>query len=145
MRLGIERDLLGRDPSRHQPHDAGREHERPPGPREDGAHRLDRAVVGPYRGLEVLEVVDEPQVNHAFGLARARLQALWFIQIAAKHLRPNGGQGLGRGLRAGQPQNPVAGGDELGHDGRADETRRASDEYTHENTPFATVMSVAVI
>ena len=53
---------------------------------------------------------------------------------AAVHLRPSGGEGSGRGIRAGQPDDLMAGADELGNDGGADPAGRAGDEYTHERT-----------
>jgi hypothetical protein len=113
MRFGIERHPLRRQlPGRH-PQDAGREHERPGGARQDRPHRFDGAGVGADGRVEVGEVVDEPQVNDAFRLGRADLQTLRLVQVAPQHLRPGGREGLGRGLRTRQPKDPVAGRDEL--------------------------------
>ena len=48
------------------------------------------------------------------------------------HLRPGGGEGSGRGIRAGEPGDLMAGADELGNDGGADPAGRAGDENAHE-------------
>jgi hypothetical protein len=41
--------------------------------------------------------------------------------------------GRGRGIRADETRDLVAGIDEVGNDGRADPTGRAGDKNTHEN------------
>src|ERR1700716_1361386 len=72
------------------------------------------------------------------------------------HLRPGGGQGIGRGIRASQPEDRMARPDELGNDGGADGARRTGDENAHEKPPVGGLsratgrargraMSVAVI
>ena len=61
-------------------------------------------------------------------------QGVEVVERAAMHLRPGGGEGSGRGVRAGQPDDLMAGADELGNDGGADPAGRSGDEYAHEKT-----------
>ena len=61
-------------------------------------------------------------------------QAVEVVQGAALHLRPGGGEGSGRGVRAGEPDDLMARADELGNDGGADPAGRAGDEDAHERT-----------
>jgi hypothetical protein len=51
--------------------------------------------------------------------------------------RQGRGEGGGRGVRAGKPDDLMARADELGHDGGADPARRAGNENTHEKHPDA--------
>ena len=67
--------------------------------------------------------------------AAALAQAVEIVESAAMHLCPGGGEGGGRGIRAGQPDDLMAGADELGNDGGADPAGRAGDEYAHEKPP----------
>ena len=55
--------------------------------------------------------------------------------IAAQHLGAQGGDCLGGVVRAGEPEDLVAGPDELGDDGRADPAGRAGDEDAHGRSP----------
>jgi hypothetical protein len=59
-------------------------------------------------------------------------QVIEIIERAAIYLCPGGAKGSGRGIGARQPDDLMAGTDELGNDGGADPAGRAGDEYTHE-------------
>jgi hypothetical protein len=50
------------------------------------------------------------------------------------HLRPGGGQRLGGGARASQPEDLVTRADQLANDRRADPAGRSGDEYTYGKT-----------
>jgi len=75
-----------------------------------------------------------PEVDHAIARGGRVSQGVEIINGAAKHLGPGGGEGRGRGIRAGEPCDPMARGDELGNDGGADPAGRAGDEHAHEKT-----------
>ena len=76
----------------------------------------------------------EREVDHAIRRGRRAAQAVEVVEGAAMHLRPGGGEGSGRGIRASQPDDLMARADELGNDGGADPAGRAGDENTHEKT-----------
>ena len=76
--------------------------------------------------------------------AAALAQDVEIVEGAALHLGSGGGEGGGRGVRAGEPDDLMAGADQLGNDGGADPAGRAGDEDTHENLQVS-LMSVAVI
>ena len=64
--------------------------------------------------------------------AAAAAQAVEIIERAAMDLCPGGVEGSGRGIRASQADDLMAGADELGNDGGADPAGRAGDEDAHE-------------
>ena len=70
-------------------------------------------------------------MDDAIALEGARAQHVCVVQVAAQDLRAPVGDGLGRGVRACQPDNLVTGTDELGDDGRADPAGSAGDEDAH--------------
>ena len=71
-------------------------------------------------------------MNDRVGVGRPGPQPVQVRQIPAMHLGPEGGDGGGRGVGPGQPQDLVTRADELGDDGRSDPAGRAGDEYPHE-------------
>ncbi len=72
-------------------------------------------------------------MDDAVGRVRSAAQDVKIIKGAALHLRPGGGESLGRFIGAGQPHHLMAGADELGNDAGTDPTGRAGDEYTHDS------------
>ena len=80
------------------------------------------------------DVVLEREVDHAVRRGRRAAQDVEVIDRAALHLGPGGGEGGGRGVRAGQPGDLMARVDELGNDGGADPAGRAGDENSHGKT-----------
>ncbi len=75
--------------------------------------------------------MDEREVDDAIGLLRAGAQAVEVVEGTAMDLRACGGDGFGRGVRTREADDLVAGLDQLGDDGGADETGRAGDEVAH--------------
>ena len=71
-------------------------------------------------------------MDDAVGRRGARAQAVEVVEVAALDLGAGGLDGGGRRVRAGEADDLVARSDELGDDGRADETGCAGDENTHE-------------
>ena len=115
----------------------GGDDERPIGTLERFAERLDGAAIGVGGALEVRrerDVVVEREVDDAVRRGRAGAQAVEVVEGAAMHLGPGGGEGGGRGIGAGEPDDLMARADELGDDGGADPAGRAGDEDTHERT-----------
>ena len=112
--------LLGRDTPRRDPEHPGGDQQRPLRARERLAERLDRAAVGVGGALEVSrerEVVLEREVDHAVRGGSPAPQAVQIIEGAAVHLCSGRGEGIGRGIRASEPDDLMAGADELGNDG----------------------------
>jgi hypothetical protein len=103
--------LGGRTTGRHD-RSTGDQH-RLTGPGERGSERLDGFGVGLGRGLADAGH-DEGQVNDAVAVERAGAQHLRVIEVAAQHLGAHVGDGPGGGVRAGQPENLMAGADEFG-------------------------------
>jgi hypothetical protein len=66
--------------------------------------------------------VDERGVDDPVGRGGAGAQAVEVVESAPMHLCPGGGHGGGRGIQACEPDDLMARADELGNDGRADET-----------------------
>ena len=56
---------------------------------------------------------------------------------------PAAASAVGRGVGAGEAEDLMAGADELGNDGGADEAGRAGDEYAHERPPWSAVTRCA--
>ena len=54
--------------------------------------------------LEVAEVVNEPEVDDAFGLCRARLKAGGVVQIAAKNLGPDAARAFAEASERASPR-----------------------------------------
>ena len=135
-RVGPEPVLLGRHPSRCEPERPRGDEERPIGTRERLAEHLDGAAIGIGGALEVPEK------------AMSCLNARWITPSDAAaacagcrgrracrvDLCSGRGERRGRGVRAGEPDDLMAGADQLGNDGRADPARRAGDENSHERT-----------
>ena len=129
---------FGRHPPRCEPERPGGDDERPVGTRQRLAECLDGAAIRIGGALEVpreRDVVLEREVDHAIRRGRRAPQAVEIIERAAVHLCPGRGEGGGRGIRAGQPDDLMARADELGNDGGADPAGRAGDENTHEKPP----------
>ena len=128
---------FGRHPPRCEPERPGGDDERPVRARQRVAEGLDGAAIRVGSALEVpreSDVVLEREVDHAVRRGRRTPQAVEVIKSAAMHLGPGGGEGSGRGIRAGEPGDLMARADELGYDGGADPAGRAGDEDTHERT-----------
>jgi hypothetical protein len=129
---------FGRDAPRCEPGRPGGDEERPAGARERLAERLDGAAIRIGGGLEAAregEVVPEREVDHAIRRGGRAPQGIEIVNGAAQHLGPCGGEGGGRGVRAGEPCYVMARVDELGNDGGADPAGRAGDEHAHEKPP----------
>ncbi len=147
-RVGAMPVPLGRHPPRCEPERPGGDDERPVRTRERLAEGLDGAAIRVGSALEVPgegDVVLEREVDHAVRRGGRVPQAVEVVESAALHLRPGGGEGGGRGIRAGQPDDLMARADELGDDGGADPAGRAGDEYTHEKTSrWSTVLGAGL-
>jgi hypothetical protein len=76
----------------------------------------------------------ERQVDHALGVGGAGPQAVQVVEAAADALRAGGGESGGRSVGAGQPDDGVTGGQQLGDDGRADPAGCTGDEDAHGRT-----------
>ena len=90
----VERGVLGRDPAGRKAQRPGGQHKRAVRAGEDGAEGLDRPQVGSHRGLEIVEVVDEPQMDDAVRSGGARRQARRVVQVAAMDFCPGRREGL---------------------------------------------------
>ena len=73
----------------------------------------------------------EAGVNDAVRHGRSAAEACEVFQVSPVHLGAGGEQRPRPLLRAGETQHLVAGAQQLGDDGGADETGRAGDENTH--------------
>ena len=107
---------------------------------ERGAERLDGATIGVGGGLEVPReglVVLEREVDDPVGRAGGGTQGLEVVEGAALRLGARRGEGISRGVGAGEPDDLMAGGDELGDDGGADPAGGAGDEDTLEDLQVA--------
>jgi len=76
-------------------------------------------------------------MDHAVRRGGRVSQAVEIIESAAPDLCSRGGEGIGRGIRASEPDDLMARAEELGNDGGADPAGRSGDEYTHEKTSSA--------
>ena len=76
--------------------------------------------------------MNEGGVDDAVRRRRAAAQAVEVLEVAALDFGARVGERLGVGVRAGQTDDAVAGGDEVPDDGGTDEAGRAGDEYAHE-------------
>ena len=81
------------------------------------------------------QVVPVGQVDDAVGGRRRRGETVEIIEVAILDLGTEFLQGEGGLVRAGQPDDFVAGPDQLGDEGRTDVAGRAGDEDTHEIPP----------
>src|SRR5580692_3800277 len=79
--------------------------------------------------------MDESGVNHSIRRGGSTPQAGQILKIATMDLGTSGGKRLGSRIRASEAENLMARFDEFCNDGRADESCRTSDEYTHGNPP----------
>jgi hypothetical protein len=95
------------------------------------AERRDRASVGLGGRLHPREVVDVGGVDHAVGRGGPAAQAVEIVQRAALGLGAGRRQGFRGVIRPGKADDLVPGPDQLGNDGRPDESGRAGDEYAH--------------
>jgi hypothetical protein len=78
------------------------------------------------------------EVDHAVAGRGGGPQAFEVVQIAALDVGAERGD-LGRGgVRAGQAEHLVAGGEQFGDDGGRDPAGRPGDEDTHEKPPDVT-------
>ena len=77
------------------------------------------------------EIVPVRGVDDPVGRGRAGTQDVEIVERSALHLRSADGARSGRGVRAGERDDPMARGDELADDGGADPAGGARDEDTH--------------
>ena len=137
-RVGTLPVPFGRHAPRRDPERPGGDDERSIGACERLAERLDGAAIRVGRALEVPregDVVLEGEVDHAIRRGRCLPQAVEIVKRAALDLGPGGGEGRGRGIRAGEPDDLMARADELGNDGGANPAGRAGDKDTHLRIP----------
>ena len=106
------------------------------------AERLNGAPVSFADGDEVREVVVEGAMDDAVGLGGAAAQTVQVFQVAAMDLGAGGGESLSACVGAGQAQNLVTCLNELLHNGRADESGGAGDEYTHDDFSLVELLNL---
>ncbi|GAB3868017.1 hypothetical protein GCM10027610_123990 [Dactylosporangium cerinum] len=126
------RVVFGGDAAGGEQGDAGREQERAAGAGQGVADGRDGGAFGAARAGVVGEVVLEREVDDRVGGRGAGAEAVQVVEAAVVDLGAGGGDGGGRGVRAGQAEDVVAGGDELGEDGGPDPARCSGDEHLHE-------------
>ncbi len=132
--LGAGLGPFGRHLPRRQPEQAGGDDQRPV---RTGQHLTEQLHGAPVRGHGAGEVagegdvVLERQVDHAVRGGGGIAQDVEVVEAASAHLGAGGGEGGGRGVRAGQADDLVAGADQLGHQGGTNPTGRTGDENTH--------------
>ena len=120
------RDLGDRGPGGHD--------QWPAGARKHRAERLDDASIGFAIRRELREVVVEREVDDAVRAGGAVLQAVRIVDRSAIDLGPRGGKSRRLLVRTIEADHLMARRDQLLDDARADESSRASDKYTHEQT-----------
>ena len=135
VRRGVRTVTLGADAARAEPQHAGRDHQRPPGAREDLAERVDGRAVGTGRLLHPGEVVVVAQVHDTLGRPGPGPQGAGVVEAAAVDLGAEGGHRVGRGVGAGEAHDLVARAEQFGHDGRSDPPGSAGDEQVHGDLP----------
>ncbi len=119
-RAGLLAVLLGRDPSRRQPECAGGDEEGAVGAGERLAERVDGTPVrfgGVLEAAAERDVVLEGEVDHAVGVGSRAAQRVEIVERAAAYLGAGFGEGVSRGVRAGEPDDLVAGADEFRNNG----------------------------
>src|SRR5262249_34114428 len=129
--------LFGRHPSGDEPERARGDEQRSIGPGKRLAECLDGAAIRVGGGLEASgerDVVLEREVDHAIRCDSCAPQAVEIIKSAGIHLCPGRGEGGGRGIRAGEPDDVMAHADEFRNEGGADPAGRAGDKHTHGTT-----------
>jgi len=97
--------------------------------------RLDGPLVGLDRAGEITglhRLVLERQVHDSVGAGRGVLQPGGVVELAAVHLGAGGGQRGRGGVRAGQPDDLVAGGQQLRDEGGPEVPRCSGDEDAHD-------------
>ena len=110
---------------------SGGEHERLAAAGKRAGHRLHRGAVDQDVLLELVELVDEGEVDHAVGLPRQLGQCLRIVEVAQHRLSSRPADAIGALGIAGEAGDAVAGGDQLGHHRGADEARGSGDENVH--------------
>jgi hypothetical protein len=78
-------------------------------------------------------------VNHAIRRDSSLAQAVEVLERAAMDLRAGRLDRGGRGVGAGQPDDLMAGADQLGDDGGTDEAGRTGDKNTRGRTALSSV------
>ena len=81
-------------------------------------------------------------MDDAVGLGGAAAQTVQVFQVAAMDLGAGGGESLSACVGAGQAQNLVTCLNELLHNGRADESGGAGDEYTHDDFSLVELLNL---
>jgi len=69
------------------------------------------------------------KVHDAIAVAGSGAEHVKIADIAATNFGAGGGDGAGGRVGASEAEDRVIGGEQLGHDGRADPAGRAGDEY----------------
>src|SRR4029077_20817138 len=100
-------------------------------PVERGAQGLDGVEVDAHGVEELVEVVDEPEMEHAVGRARGIPEAVEVGQVAAMDLGTEALDRGGRFVGSCEPDDVMSRAEKLAYDGGADESGRAGDEDTH--------------
>src|ERR1700689_157999 len=103
--------LLGRYTPRCEPEQPGGDDERSIRTGQRLSECLDSATIRVGSALEVArerEVVLEREVDHAIRLGGRIPQNVEVVERATARLCPGGGEGSGRGIRASEPDDPMA-------------------------------------
>ena len=77
------------------------------------------------------DVVFERQMNDPIGRGRGLAQHIEVVEVAALHVSASGLQSGGRGVGARKAYHLVAGGKQIGNDGRTNMTRCTCNKETH--------------
>src|SRR5579862_2725294 len=92
---------------------------------------MTRGLPEPSSAAPIVSMAPASTAIESWIWAKSWMKARWMtpsLQVAAAHLGARGGEGGGRGIRPGKPENLVTRADELGYDGRTDPTGRVGDE-----------------
>ena len=125
---------------RLQARHSGGDGQRPVGPRQHVAQRLDGGAVRGDGGVEVAaegDVMAEREMHDPVALRRRGAEHIEIADVATADLGARGRDGRGARVGAGEADDLMIGCEEILDDGGADPARRAGDEYAHELPPMS--------